>query len=133
MREKNPPSFSFPLVDQILVEDGDERNGKEARSRHMIQYFRQHKRHLVGVYRRPSSAHIGNNHFAKQSDDPAQKDRGHHDEGCDADLFIKGSRRGGVFFRYGFFCCGHVSARFPGKVNGRPSSRGMIVVFPRAF
>ncbi len=48
-----------------------ERNGEKARGRDMIQYFRQHKRHLVGVHFTPGSAYIGNDHFAKQADDPA--------------------------------------------------------------
>ena len=118
---ENSPPFRFLMLDPIFVEDGDEGDGEKSGGRHMIQNLRQHEGHLIGVYFTPGSAHIGNDHFAQQADDPAQQNRGHHDEGCDADLFIEGSRLPCVFFPhgffYGFFRCAHMDAALPGSVN----------------
>ena len=72
---------------------GREGHGEKSAGEHVIQDFRDYKGDLAGVDLAPGPACIGNDHLPRQPDHPAQQDRGHHDEGCDADLPIGGGSR----------------------------------------
>jgi hypothetical protein len=87
---KHPPRLLLVPAEQVAGEDGDERNGEKSAGQHMVKYFRDGERDLVGVHVHPDPADESDTHFAHQPDDAAQKHRAHHDQRRDPDFLACG-------------------------------------------
>ena len=65
------PSRVFLVIGQVARKNGDKGHRQETAGQNMIEYFRQHESHPIGIHRRAGARQCGQYHLSGNAGDTA--------------------------------------------------------------